>query len=102
MQNRNTFEDLTSEQKEMAARLFWEIAEDFVFRAEPGMLVTFCLRHKGYEYASLLNLLSEGLIECSVTELFDGIANDHDADFAELIKPLVLDRVRDNFGSGIL
>lgn len=94
------FKDLTAEQIEVAAKMFWEIAQNFVYQAEPGMLVTFCSRCMTHGYASLSNLFNEQLIECSVKDLFDGIVDNFEPDFANLIKPLVLEKVQEELNIG--
>ena len=94
------FEDLTPEQVQLAAKLFWQVAKNFVYFAEPGMLVSFCLRCNTHEYAAFSSLCKEQFIECSAAELLSSAFDDCDSEFADFIKPLVLEKVQENFENG--
>ena len=94
------FKDLSPEQVQLAAKMFWEIAKSFVFEAEIGGLVAFCARNQTHGYASLDNFFSEQGLECSMESLFISITEDFQPDFADLIKPLVLEKVQEELNLG--
>lgn len=96
------FEELDSEQTQLAARMFWGIIESFVYEAETGMLVTFCTRSRTHgEYASLSTFFNERGLQCSIADLFISVIEHSECDFADLIKHLVLEKVQEEIETGV-
>ena len=88
------FEDLNEEQVRLSAEMFWRLMYHFVYDGEIDLLVKFCTRYIDYGYA-LGDCFNDGLhVDTKIEKLFNSF-EDFDDKFAELLKPLVLERVQE-------